>query len=235
MIRRLLALVLVFLLVASLSEARLIYQGGDPRYIALTFDDGPSIEFTQLVLDVLKKEKVQATFFVIGKKVKENPWLLQRVAKGGHEIGNHTFSHSKLTWINDVKTIKEIRETSVLVSFYTRQKVKYFRPPHGTITKSKRRLIEQRGYDVVLWSVNADDFWHTGRGIRSPESIARRVLARVCGGDIILMHDNSWQMAEALPEIIRDLKERGYEFVTMSEFMKKQKEYRLAKRHKYAE
>lgn len=223
------------MVIVSTVYARMIYRGIDPNYIALTFDDGPSLDYTQMVLDVLEEEKVPATFFMIGRKIKQNPWIMRLAAKAGHEIGNHTFSHNKITRMDDEKLIKEIRDTSVLVHFNTGQKVKYFRPPHGTMNGSKRRLIESRGYDIVMWSVNADDFWRTGRGMRTPKSIARRVVSRVTGGDIILMHDNSKQMAEALPLIIKDLKKRGFEFVTMSEFMEKQEEYLFARKKKHAQ
>lgn len=201
----------------------MIIRGRNPKLIALTFDDGPSTPYTEKVLAALKKEKVKATFFMIGKKIVAQPDLLDLVLADGHEIGNHTYYHSRLNWLTESKLLDEIKLTSQIVSGYSNGNVRLnlFRPPHGFLPRSKSAAIQKAGYNIVMWSVNADDFYHASSGIRSPTSIAQRVLGRIHGGDIVLMHDNSRQTVDSLPYIIKALKRKGYQFVTVSEIMRR--------------
>lgn len=208
------------LLFSFSSQASIIYNGKNPSQVALTFDDGPSFKYTGKVLDILKKENVKATFFVVGNKVAFWPEILEREVKEGHEIGNHTYYHSRITELNDNILIEELDMTSRLVKKLTGKKLVYFRPPHGTFTKSERVLVEKAGYKLVLYSVHADDFYHLGWGMRSARSIEKRVIRLVTGGDIILAHDDSEQIVKALPVIIETLKKKGYHFVTLSEMLK---------------
>jgi len=219
MIKKILVILLIMAHGILAVSAELIYHGLSPKKVALTFDDGPSPGYTKSVLAILRMEKVPATFFVIGRKVKSRPDLLKRIDEEGHEIGNHTYSHARVPQTNDDELLYEIGMTSFLIRTVIGKDINYFRPPHGRVTFTKRKKIEQLGYKVVLWSVNADDYWHEGWGMRSPESIANRVVTRTRGGSIVLMHDDSRQIAEALPTIIKDLKERGYTFVTLSELL----------------
>jgi len=217
------AFILIFVLLAYPSFARIIWKGLPSKLVALTFDDGPSDKYTGKVLDILKKGGVKATFFVIGKKAADNLDLLKRIAKDGHELGNHTFNHARLNWLSDDKLRDELRTTSEIIKANTRKDVKYFRPPNGFLTREKRVLAEKSGYDIVLWSVHADDYTHELSGLRDPGSITRRVNALVKGGDIVLMHDISWQVVEALPGIVSSLKKRGYKFVTVSQLVEHEK------------
>jgi len=202
---------------APLSSARIIWKGIASRQVALTFDDGPSPGVTDKILEILKKEKVKANFFVIGRKAEKNPDLLRRIAEGGHEIGNHSYNHSRTSWINEKKLQKEVRRTSELISSITGLPVFLFRPPYGKIDRHKRKLLEKQGYNIILWSIGADDCYREGRGIRPPKSIIWRVVSRVRGGDIVLLHDNSRQIVEALPGMIKQLKRKGYVFAKISE------------------
>jgi len=215
---KILILSLLVLLAVSV-DAQIFTHGFYPKKLALTFDDGPSGKYTTQVLDILKKYNIKATFFVIGMKAQKEPELLKRIADEGHEIGNHTFYHSKLNWINNKKLLNEIKMTSDFIIKTTGTADLLFRPPHGTLPLNKIKLIRDAGYEIVQWSVNADDFYKTGFGIRSPASIARRVLSRVHGGDIILMHDDSEQTVNSLPIIIGSLKKRGFSFVRVSQLI----------------
>lgn len=210
---------IVFILISAAS-ARVIYKGLHPKHIALTFDDGPSPGITDKILKILKNQNVKVTFFPIGRKIAKNPNLLKEIAADGHEIGNHTYFHSRLTQINDEEMLNEIRMASMLISKNTNTKECFFRPPYGKLTYSKRKLIEKAGYDIVYWSVSADDCYRLGIGMRGPDSITRKVISEVRGGDIVLMHDNSKEIVEALPKIIEALKKRGYYFVTVSQMLK---------------
>lgn len=218
MIKKILVILLIMAHGILAVSAELIYHGLSPKKVALTFDDGPSPGYTKSVLATLRMEQVPATFFVLGRKVQARPDLLKRIDEEGHEIGNHTYSHARIPQTTDDELLYEIAMTSFLIRTVTGKEINYFRPPHGKLTFNKRRRIEQLGYKVVLWSVNADDYWHEW-GMRSPESIANRVVTRTRGGSIVLMHDDSRQTADALPSIIKSLKERGYTFVTLSELL----------------
>ncbi|MFA5034191.1 MAG: polysaccharide deacetylase family protein [Candidatus Margulisiibacteriota bacterium] len=220
--RQLVALACLIIIFGHSLEAQLIVRGRNPKLIALTFDDGPSTPYTEKVLAALKKEQVKATFFMVGKKIVAKPDLLDQAILGGHEIGNHTYYHSRLNWLTEPKLLEEIKLTSQIVSGYTNGAVRLnlFRPPHGFLPRSKSAAIQKAGYNVVMWSVNADDFYHASRGVRGPTSIAQRVLGRIHGGDIVLMHDNSQQTVDSLPYIIKALKRKGYRFVTVSELLR---------------
>jgi len=210
---------IIAVLAVSPCCAPIIYNGEDPKQIALTFDDSPSFKYTEKVLDILKRENVKATFFVIGYKAELYPEIVKKISDEGHEIGNHTYLHSRITSLSYKDIMAELDMTSSVIYKITGKKVVYFRPPFGWFTKSERQMIEQNGYKFVLWSANADDFYHAGWGMRSPESIVKRVFSSLRGGDIILAHDDSEQTVKALPEIIDNLKQRGYSFVTLTELI----------------
>lgn len=217
MINKIIVLLILMMVCAPLSSARIIWKGIASRQVALTFDDGPTLGVTDKILEILKKEKVKATFFVLGRKVEQEPGLLLRISQDGHEIGNHTYSHPRTSWINSEKMLKEIKRTSELVINIAGVPVFLFRPPYGKIDRQKRKLLEKQGYNIVLWSLGADDYFREGRGIRPPKSIIWRVVSRVRGGDIVLLHDNSRQIVEALPGMIKQLKRKGYVFAKVSE------------------
>ncbi|HTY13768.1 MAG TPA: polysaccharide deacetylase family protein [Candidatus Omnitrophota bacterium] len=217
--KRILTILFFITILAGAAHPQIYTHGFNHRQVALTFDDGPSPLYTEMVLDILKKYHVPATFFVIGYKVAENPDLIVEIARDGHEIGNHTYYHSRLNWVNGQKLLGELKMTSDLIANETGLAVNLFRPPHGYLNPEKRALIEKAGYGIVQWSVNADDFYHSLYGMRNPSSIASRVLSRITGGDIVLMHDTSAQTVVALPKIIRALKGHGYQFVTVSKLV----------------
>ncbi len=218
--RRFIIGLLLLLLLFGGGQAQVFTHGFNHRQIALTFDDGPSPLYTEMVLDILKKYHIPATFFVIGYKVADNPDLLVEIVRDGHEVGNHTYYHSRLNWVSDKKLLDELKMASDLIAEKTGVNVTLFRPPHGFLNQEKKILIEKAGYSIIQWSVNADDFYHVFNGMRAPSSIASRVVSRTYGGDIILMHDTSAQIVVALPKIIRALKSRGFQFVTVSKLIR---------------
>ena len=218
MTRKLLPLLLALTFFLPIyASAQILYRGSDLRQVALTFDDGPNMDFTEKVLDVLRRENVKATFFVIGEKAYQFPLVLKDIAKDGHDIGNHTYYHSRITWLSDQKLLEEIQRTSDVVEHITGKRTEFFRPPFGSVDREKLRLIQNAGFKVVMWYGNADDFYHLSWGMRSPQSITRRVMSQLWGGNIILMHDDSKQTVAALPMIIDEIRKRGYTFVTLSQ------------------
>ncbi len=183
---------------------------GAPR-VALTFDDGPSSEFTEKLLDGLKKRKVKASFFLIGENVKENPEIVERMYKEGHLLGNHTYHHVDITRLSREEARKEIGETDRAVSAITGEHLAYMRPPFGVWQEDLEVEMEVM---PVMWSVDPLD-WTTG----NVSEIVNKVVTDVEENDIILLHDCYGSSVDAALQIVDILQEKGYEFVTADEIL----------------
>ena len=177
--------------------------------IALTFDDGPNKETTSEILDELEKNDAHATFFVVGKQAKQCPDILKRQIANGHEIGNHTFSHSTLTKLN-VKNIKsEIEKTEKIVEKATDQLPKLVRAPGGSTNEQVKNIVNK---PFIHWSVDPKD-WKT----RDTQQTIELVLKNAADGDIVLMHDIYPATVQAVKKIVPELINRGFSLVTVSE------------------
>ena len=185
--------------------------------IALTLDAGASAEPTPRVLDALRAAGLKVTFFLTGKWCEHNEDLVRAIHAEGHEIGNHTYSHTDLRKLTDEQIGEELRRTSEIVERITGEGcAPYFRPPYGGRDKRVLRIAAEEGYRAVYWSLDSWDAFKKGI---TPEEIEKRVLDRVQGGDIILMHCGSDATADALPSLIRELRKRGYQIVKVSELI----------------
>jgi len=189
----------------------------DPK-IALTFDDGPHITSTPRILDTLNRTKVPATFFLVGKHLEKHPGIAREMVGTGHEIGNHTYSHSLLYVSTKNRIRDEIRRTDTLLRNIDGAEPKFFRPPAGFFTKQVLDIAEHMGYTTVVGDVYPRDPHLPGK-----EKIVTRVLRRTVPGSIIILHDGGnaqrvdrSQTLEALSEIIPKLRHEGYEFHTLS-------------------
>lgn len=183
----------------------------DSRKIALTFDDGPHPYYTEELLDGLKERDVKATFFVLGKHVEQYPELVERMSEEGHLIGNHTYSHMQLNQRNSEAFKEELIRTSRLIEELTGQEVQYVRPPYGTWNKNFEKELNMF---PVLWTIDPLD-WSSS----NVSGIVRKVKAKAKENSIILMHDEYKTTVTAALEIIDELKEEGYEFVTVEELL----------------
>ena len=215
----------ILLIVASTGEIRAItanrpvYNSGinECKKIALTFDDGPHPQNTPKILKILDKYDVKATFFVIGVNVKNYPDALSLINEKGHEIGNHTYSHSVLKSRSKDEILKEISEAENEIGKITDFSTTLIRPPCGLYDEKLVEIALKNNYKIVLWNVDTKDWEHS-----SCENIVSNVLKRVDGGEIILFHDyisGKNSTPEALEIIIPKLKEQGYEFVTVSQLL----------------
>ena len=191
------------------------------KIVALTFDDGPDESFTPQILDILKKYKVKATFYVIGEKVQYNKKIIKRQYEEGHEIGNHTYTHINVSKNGYNKIRKEIKDTQSAVKSVTGVYPKTFRPPYRAISKDMCEIVKENNMNIVLWSyVDARDWESPG-----VNSIVKTIENGVQNGCIILLHDynklrnTKSQTIEALDIIIPDLLNKGYKFVTISELI----------------
>ena len=185
-----------------LMEQELMEQSQAHPEVALTFDDGPSPKYTPLLLDGLKERNVRATFFLLGKNVKENQELVQRMQAEGHLLGNHTYNHVQLNKI--LKTNNEIYEA-------TGKYPEYMRPPYGAWKKNMELCVEML---PVFWDIDTLD-WKS----QNVDAILKAAGEEPEDGSIILMHDEYQTSVEAALLLIDRLKEKGYEFVTVDELI----------------
>lgn len=192
----------------------------DGKFIALTFDDGPHKYRTDEILDILEENDVKATFFTVGVMAKEYPDIVKRIISEGHEIGNHTYTHSKMKKLSREKLEYEIEETEKVLYEICEYRPKLFRPPEGWCSDVITSVACDLDYDVILWDIDTLDWAHN-----SSENITNCIEGSVKPGSIILFHDyvsGESPTIEALKTIIPKLKIQGYEFVTVSELINKE-------------
>lgn len=185
------------------------------KKVALTFDDGPDGETTEKLLDILKKEKVKATFFVVGNNIKENEEVLIRMKKEGHLIGNHTYNHSQLTKLSFNEAVEEINNTNAMITNITGYTPEYIRPPFGSWTES---LLDETSMSVVMWNVDPEDWKYQNKDI-----VADKIIKNTKSGDIILMHDIFESSVDAVETVIRELKKKEFVFVTIDKLNNSEK------------
>jgi peptidoglycan/xylan/chitin deacetylase (PgdA/CDA1 family) len=196
------------------------YRGSKyKKQVALTFDDGPDEHYTMQILDILKKEKIRATFFVLGSMVKRYPDSLHRIYREGHVVANHSWNHPVLSQLPDNAVIKQIEDTNQQVAKLIGKKPTLIRPPYGAMTKRQEQLLGKRGYKLIYWDVDTLDWNH-----QTPAQIMATVKKELNPGSIILQHNAGGESLKAtvtvLPEIIRYLRSQGYEFTTIDKLIK---------------
>ena len=180
--------------------------------IALTFDDGPYPKVTGHILDVLEKNGVCATFFVLGSRIEGHEDMLTRMDELGCEIGNHSFSHADLTRLSKADCQRELSDTDAEIRRVTGHEASVVRPPYGYYNKTVMSAAER---PLILWTVDTNDW----RG-KAPGEIADYVIQQAKEGSVILMHDQQTQTADAMEMIIPTLIEEGFRFVTISELIR---------------
>jgi peptidoglycan/xylan/chitin deacetylase (PgdA/CDA1 family) len=187
----------------------------DGPYIALTFDDGPNAKLTPKLLDLLATRHIKATFFVIGQNVAENPEIVARAAREGHEIGNHSWSHPSLNKLSDEAVRRELQKTDEAIRSATGNRPTLLRPPYGSITtRQKKWIADEFGYKVILWDVDPLDWKRPG-----PNAVCNRIVRNTRAGSIVLSHDIHPGTIEAMPATIDQLEAKGFKFVTVSELI----------------
>ncbi len=204
-----------------------IYRTGNPKtnQVAITFDDGPSREFTPSVLDILREYNVPATFFLVGVHVERYPDIARRIAEEGHEIGNHTHRHITMPTASNKTLYEDVIKATRVITQTTGEYPKYIRPPRGVYDARFRRLSHVLGQRIVLWTISTRD-WRYGT---STQTIIKRAVSQAKGGDIILFHDSGALIrneggdrsatVRALPFVIEGLREKGLEIVPLGELL----------------
>jgi peptidoglycan/xylan/chitin deacetylase (PgdA/CDA1 family) len=174
---------------ASQLYGRTLTHGSDPNQMALTFDDGPNDPHTMHLLDVLAEQDAKATFFLIGKYVRQRPEIARAILAAGHEIGNHTHSHPNLALVSAGRLRQELEDCSKALEDALGMKTVLFRPPFGGRRPNVLRTAREMGLGPVMWSVTAYDW-----SAKSPEAIIEKVSRQVDSrgkpqGEIVLLHD----------------------------------------------
>ena len=190
------------------------------KVVALTYDDGPSPSTNQL-LDILDRYQVKATFFAIGRKIEKHPEIVPMIVARGHELGNHSYSHTDMMSKPREFLLSEIEKTDKLLQEVgVKQDSISFRPPYGRRSVVLSYLLSQMQKKMIMWDVNSLDYEKT----LTAEDIANRVIDNVRSGSIVLMHDSGGDRSKTLAAtqaIVKTLQSKGYAFKTVSELLKK--------------
>jgi peptidoglycan-N-acetylglucosamine deacetylase len=187
---------------------------GEP-IVFLTFDDGPSEKTTPGILDILKKNQIQATFFCIGKKVECNKNLLLQIFNDGHAIGSHTYSHKwKYAFDSLQNVMKEISSCTNLILEMTGQKPVLFRPPYGVITPIIAAAIKRNNSISVGWTIRSFDTISKNR-----DKLIKKIVTRTKPGSIVLLHDSLEITLNILPELIKQLTIKGYKISKLPDYL----------------
>lgn len=200
----------------------IVYNQGpqDKKIIALTFDDGPDADTTLQVLDILKKHKVKATFFVIGKRAEAEKKVIKRMVDEGHVIGNHSWNHPDLMKLSQGDLNKELSQTEELIHKIAGYRMSLFRSPYGSLSRENVKQVADLGYKIIAWNVDSLDW----KGLSSAE-VQTNILENLRNGSIILQHsaggpgEDLSGSVQALPVIIETLQKEGYKFVTVPELL----------------
>jgi len=186
------------------TRSREIHFPDQPRMVALTFDDGPHPVITPRLLDVLDRYQVKATFFLVGKQVELYPELAAEIAKRGHEIGGHSYSHSNLGQLPKVYVERELVKSRLAIRRATGQTVTLFRPPGGNYDRDVRDAAAETGFTAVFWTANIGNCarW-------KPADIVTKFMNELANGGIVLMHNGEDESLSALPGLLTALGNQG--------------------------
>ncbi len=184
------------------------------KYVALTFDDGPSGKYTRQLLDGLYDRGVQATFLLCGYRIKDYPDIAQRIFEEGHEIGYHGYSHQNMKELSRRTIASEIIDTEALLPEGCRPK--FLRPPGGESSDAVRQVAEVRELAILSWSVDPRD-WATD----DTAAIERAVLKNIRDGDVVLLHDMTASSVQAALDIVDTLLGEEFEIITVSELARR--------------
>ena len=192
--------------------------GRRDKYLALSFDDGPS-PLTPAILDLLGECGASGTFFLLGRELTARSDVVRRMAAEGHELANHTFSHTRIGTMSPGKLQWELARTSDLIDEIAGRRPRLLRPPYGADAALAGPVASSLGMITVLWSVNPKD-WNG----KSAEAITRTVLSAASPGAVVVLHDGGGDRRptlEALQTVVPQLREWGYSLVTVSELLER--------------
>lgn len=186
------------------------------KYIYLTFDEGYEAGYTSQILDTLKENDVKATFFITAHYLNTQPELVQRMIEEGHIVGNHTVNHKSMPDLTEEQINSEVMDLHKSIYEKFQYEMKYIRPPMGEFSERTLNITNSLGYKTVMWSFAYED-WNEDK---QPDetSAKQKILDNVHNGEIMLLHGNSKTNTNILGDIIKEIKNMGYEFKSLDEF-----------------
>ncbi|MBE5819366.1 MAG: delta-lactam-biosynthetic de-N-acetylase [Clostridiales bacterium] len=189
----------------------------EEKYVYLTFDNGYEAGYTSKILDTLKDNNVKAIFFITAHYLNTSPDLVKRMIDEGHIVGNHTVNHYSMPDITDEKIKEEVMNLHAALYEKFGYEMEYIRPPKGEFSERTLSVCKSLGYKTVMWSFAYDD-WDTKK--QGKQKYAKeKILDNVHNGEIILLHATSSDNCEILSEVIKEIKEQGYEFKSLNDFV----------------
>jgi peptidoglycan/xylan/chitin deacetylase (PgdA/CDA1 family) len=189
-------------------------KGKDKKQVALTFDDGPGTA-TAAILDILKAQNVPAAFFSIGKNAVANPALVKRWDDEGHLTGNHSYNHGfNFDWQTAGKMTQELTDTNEAIRAITGKTPRLFRPPYGVTNPNVAKAVKRSGMQSIGWNVRSFD-----TKAKNAQQLKQRILSRLQGGDIVLLHDSMDITREILTELITEARQKGFTFVRVDKLL----------------
>lgn len=188
----------------------------DKKEIAISFDDGPATEYTAAILDILRQNNIQAAFFCIGNRIKENESIFKSLHEQGHMIGNHSYSHN--TWF-DLFSSKKMLDDMQMMDKTMKDVIgivpKLFRPPYGVTNPNLKKAIIHGGYISIGWDVRSYD-----TVIRDEKKLLQKVTKAIKPGSIVLFHDTSKTTLAILPTFLKHLSAEGYTVTRLDKMLK---------------
>lgn len=185
----------------------------DKKVVALTFDDGPHAKNTEKILEILKENQVRASFFLVGVHTLKYPALARKIYQHGHDIGNHSYAHLSYTTLNQDEVLMDLALSQKVFKDTLGTFPSLFRAPYGRLRKSDEEILRRFFRHGVAWSIDPKD-WES-----NASQITAHILSRVAPGKIILCHEYNRAIIKALPDIIEGIREKGYDFVTISQIV----------------
>lgn len=196
------------------------------KQLAITYDDGPNDPHTFRLLEILAKHQVRATFFLIGRYVRQRPDIVRQVIASGHVVGNHTFTHPYLAVKSAADVRKELADCRAAIQDAVGDHSNLFRPPFGSRRPAVLRIARELGLEPIMWNVTGYD-WNAPPAA----AIEKKVASQIHGGNVILLHDGGHrqmgadrsQTVQATDHLIARYKSEGYDFVTIPQMISKSK------------
>lgn len=202
--------------IEPVSDIEIVRGDTQKRQVIFTFDGGSGNQSTDKILDILKKNNIQGTFFLTGHWVKKNPVLVKRMIREGHEVFNHTMNHPHLTALNDEQIVHELNFMDANLYMITGSSTHpYFRPPYGDRDSRVLSVAARNGYRSVYWTVDALD-WEESLG-RSAQESKNLILSTLAPGNIYLMHLGDNITGEILQDVIDEIHAVGYSIVSLTQ------------------
>lgn len=192
----------------------------EDKKVAISFDAAWGDEYTSEILDILDKNDIKTTFFLVEFWVDKYPEWVKEFDKRGHEIGNHSSTHPYMSELNEKQIVEELKKMEEKVYKLTGKKTTLFRPPYGDYNNRLIEVLKKNDYYGIQWSIDSLDWKEKG-----VQPVVDKVVKNVTNGSIILFHNNAKYVTGYLPIILKELKEKGYEIVPISELIYKDNYY----------